>query len=93
LLIRSTDFSISFLPLYNYDICAEQNILFMSEMKQNKIRFRPKGWVQKIFQTFSTNFRQGHNEGCLNAQGTKKSRATVAVMTFSPMTLRKTSQV
>ncbi len=46
-----------------------------------------------LFQTLSTNFRKSHNKGCLDAQGTKKSRATVAVMTFSPMTLRKTSQV
>ncbi len=65
----------------------------MSEMKQNRILFRLKGLDQKIFQTLPTNFRKGHNEGCLKAQGTRKSRATVAVMTFSPMTLRKTSQV
>jgi len=40
----------------NFDFCADQKILFMNEMKQNKIHFKLKDWVQKIFQTFWPNF-------------------------------------
>ncbi len=41
--------------LGNCDICAEQKILFMNEMKRYEIWPRLKGWVQKIFQTFLPN--------------------------------------
>jgi hypothetical protein len=37
-------------------------ILFMNEMNQYKIWPRPKGWVQKIFQTLPPNFVKGLNE-------------------------------
>ena len=38
--------------------------LFMNETKQNKIWPRPKGLVQKIFQTLLPNFSKGHDESC-----------------------------
>ncbi len=49
----------------NYDICAEWKISFTYETKQNKIRFRLRGWDQKIFSALPPNFVKGHKESCL----------------------------
>ncbi len=47
------------LPLVNCDTCAKRKILFLNEMKLYEIWPRPKGWVQKIFQTLPPNFVKG----------------------------------
>jgi hypothetical protein len=53
---------LAWLTIGNCDICAEGKISFMNEIKRNKIWPRPKGWVQKIFQTLLANFSKGLNE-------------------------------
>jgi hypothetical protein len=45
---------------------AEQKILFTNEMKRYRIWPRPKGWVQKIFQTLLPNFVKCHCKSWLN---------------------------
>jgi hypothetical protein len=51
--------------LSNCDICSNQNILFMTGLKQYEIWPRPKGWVQKIFRTLPPNFVKCLNESWL----------------------------
>ncbi len=44
------------------DICAKEKILFANGTKWYKILTRPKGWVQKIFQTLLPNWALRFNE-------------------------------
>jgi hypothetical protein len=50
------------LQLGNCDIHAGWKISFTNKTKLYKIWPRPKGWVQKIFQTLPPNFVEGLNE-------------------------------